>query len=132
MQTGQLVELYITHIDDSGKIYAQLNTLAKTILNSENTLQTFTNNMKNTVRAINFTKTYLVKWDSQWHRARVTDIPDEQEVMVFLIDVGRTVLISRRDIFHMDKLSNALQCIPPQVKEKFFVEFKFNAFFNIS
>lgn len=118
LQTGQLFELYVTHMDEDGKIYAQLNTLAKTILNSENISQTFTNNLINTVRAINFTKMYLVKWDSQWYRARVTDIPDEQEVLVFLIDVGRTVSISRGDLFHMDKLSKALQCIPPQVKEK--------------
>lgn len=68
-----------------------------------------------TVNAVNFTKTYLVEWNSQWYRARVTDIPAEQEVAVFLIDIGKTVLIPRENLFHMDKTSKAVQCIPPQV-----------------
>jgi len=116
-QAGQLIELYVTHIDEFGKVYTQLNSLAKTVLNDKNMLQVSINNAM-VVKAINFTKTYLVKWNSQWYRARVTDIPDEQEVLVFLIDVGKTVLISREDLFYMDGISKALQCIPPQVGEK--------------
>lgn len=113
LQAGQLVELNVTHIDESGKVYAQLNSLAKSILSGENISQICTNTV--IVKAINFTKTYLVKWNSQLYRARVTDMPDEQKVMVFLIDFGRTVLISREDIFYANSNSLALQYIPPQV-----------------
>lgn len=114
---GQLLELHVTHIDESGKVYTQLNSLARTVLNNENMLQMSANN--STVKAINFTKTYFAKWNSKWYRARVTDIPAEHEVMVFLIDVGKTVLIPREDLFHMDRVSKALQCIPPQAMQIF-------------
>lgn len=110
--------MYVTHIDEYSKVYAQLNSFAKIVLNGENMSQMSTNNVT-IVKAINFTKTYLVKWNSQWYRARVTDIPDEQKVTVFLIDVGRTILIPREHLFQMDGVSKALQCIPPQVQEKY-------------
>ncbi|XP_071572100.1 tudor domain-containing protein 7 [Temnothorax nylanderi] len=118
MHAGQVTELSVVHIDECGKIYAQLNSLAKTVLNSENMSQMFTNKTM-TVNAINFTKMYLVKWNSQWYRARVTDIPGEQEVTVFLIDIGRTILIPRETLFHMDRVSKALQHIPPQAIQIF-------------
>lgn len=117
LQAGKLIELYVTHIDECGKFYANLNSLAKTVLSSENITQTSTSNMM-VVKAINFTKTYLVKWNLQWFRAKVTDILNEQEVTVLLIDVGRTILIPRENLFYMDRVSKALQHIPPQVIEK--------------
>lgn len=115
---GRLIELYVTHIDECGKVYAQLNSLAKTVLNDANMSEMSMNNTK-MVKAINFTKTYLAQWNSQWYRARVTDIPNEQEVMVFLIDVGRTILISRENLFHMNRTSKALQYIPGQAMQIF-------------
>ncbi|XP_011061556.1 PREDICTED: tudor domain-containing protein 7-like isoform X1 [Acromyrmex echinatior] len=117
MRVGQLIELNVTHIDEYGKVYTQLNSFTKNILSNENMFQFATNNIK--VNAINFTKTYLAEWNSQWYRARVTDIPAEQEVMVFLIDVGKIVLIPRANLFHIDKTSKTLQCIPPQAMQIF-------------
>ncbi|XP_036140516.1 tudor domain-containing protein 7 isoform X2 [Monomorium pharaonis] len=115
MRPGQLTELYVTHIDEYGKIFAQLNSFTKIILNS---MQMSATNAT-LVKAIAFTKTYLVKWNSQWYRARVTDIPNEQKVAVFLIDVGRKILVSRDQLFQMDRVSNVLQCIPPQAMQIF-------------
>ncbi|XP_018318285.1 tudor domain-containing protein 7 isoform X2 [Mycetomoellerius zeteki] len=117
MRVGQLIELNVTHIDEYGKVYTQLNSFYKNILCNKNMFQFATNNT--TVNAVNFTKTYLVEWNSQWYRARVTDIPAEQEVAVFLIDIGKTVLIPRENLFHMDKTSKAVQCIPPQAIQIF-------------
>ncbi|XP_018370811.1 PREDICTED: tudor domain-containing protein 7 [Trachymyrmex cornetzi] len=117
MRVGQLIELNVTHIDEYGKVYTQLNSFTKNILSNENMFQFATNNT--TVNAINFTKTYLVEWNSQWYRARVTDIPAEQEVVVFLIDVGKIVLIPRANLFHIDRTSKALQYIPPQAMQIF-------------
>lgn len=116
LQAGQLIELYVTHLDECGKVYAQLNSLAKTIINNENMSKMSTNSAM--VGKILFTKTYLAQWNSQWYRARVTDIPNEREVTIFLIDVGRTILISRENLFHINRISKALQYIPPQVKGK--------------
>lgn len=110
--------MYVTHIDEYGKFYAQLNSLAKIVLSSENISQTSTVNNVMIVKAINFTKTYLVKWNLQWFRAKVTDILDEQEITVLLIDVGRIISIPRENLFYMDRVSKALQYIPPQVIEK--------------
>lgn len=125
LQPGRLIELYVTHIDECGKVYAQLNSLAKTVLNDENMSEMSLNNTM-IVKAIHFTRTYLAQWNSQWYRARVTDIPNEQEVMIFLIDIGRTILISREKLFHMNRTSKALQDIPPQVKEKQTIFFSLN------
>ncbi|XP_011630819.1 tudor domain-containing protein 7 [Pogonomyrmex barbatus] len=111
LHAGKLIELYVTHIDKHGKIYAQLNSFIRTVLNSENISPLSTND---TVKAINFTKTYLVKYGSQWYRAKVIDIPDDRKVLVFLIDIGQIILIPREYLFHMDSVSKALQYIPPQ------------------
>ncbi|XP_039303935.1 tudor domain-containing protein 7 isoform X2 [Solenopsis invicta] len=116
MRPGQLIELYATHIDEQGKVYAQLNLVAKTILNSEN----ISTNNATVVEGITFTKTYLAKWNSQWYRARAIDIFEQQgEVALFLIDVGRTVRISRNNLFNMDKASQILQYIPQQAMQIF-------------
>lgn len=117
--------MYITHIEEHGKVYAQLNSPAKTcllnLLNVETMSQIPVNTlMSSLVRAIDFTKMYFVQLDSQWYRARVRDIRDEFEVTVFLVDVGRTVTAKRGNLLHMDKISKALQSIPPQVKRKDF------------
>lgn len=124
LQTNQLIELHITHIDEYGKIYAQLNSFMRSLVNSEALSQIFVNNMTTSLarETIHFTKVYFAKWDSQWYRARVKNItkPNEEEVTVFLFDIGKTVTISRRDLFYMsEKVSNALHCIPPQVKTNF-------------
>lgn len=122
MQAGQFVELYVTNMDAHGKVYAQLNSACRTFL-----LNLMTNEMmsqippnvrlSSAVRAIDFTKMYLVQLDSQWYRARVTNVQNERLVTVFLIDVGRTVMALRSNLLHMDKISKALQSIPPQVSE---------------
>ncbi|KYM99296.1 PREDICTED: tudor domain-containing protein 7 isoform X2 [Cyphomyrmex costatus] len=113
MRVGQLIEeLNITHIDEHGKVYAQLNSFIKTVLNNENMLQLVTNNTM--ANEINFTKTYLAKWNLQLYRARVTNILDEQNVMVSLIDVGKTISIPIENLFHINRISKAVQCIPPQ------------------
>lgn len=64
---------------------------------------------------ITFTKTYFAKWDSQWYRARVTNISDSNKVTVSLLDVGKIITISKKDLFYMEE-ANALHYIPPQVK----------------
>lgn len=121
-QAGKLIKLYVTHIDKHGMVYAQLDTLARNLLNDEIMAQAFANNMTNSSKGLNFTKMYLVKWNSQLYRARVTDIPND-EVTVFLIDVGKTVTTSRKNLFPIENFSKTLQCIPPQVKQKFFFFF---------
>ncbi|XP_070158766.1 tudor domain-containing protein 7 [Polyergus mexicanus] len=122
IQTNQLIELYIIHIDEYGKIYAQLNSFMRSLVNSEALSQIFVNNMTTSLasEAIHFTKVYFAKWDSQWYRARVKDMPNEDEVTVFLFDIGKTVTMSRRDLFHTsEKVSNALHYIPPQAMQIF-------------
>lgn len=114
LQTGQLIELYITHIDESGKIYAQLNSFMRSLVNNEALSQILVNNTTSLEReTIHFTKVYFAKWDSQWYRARVKDMPDKDKVTVFLFDIGKTVTISKRDLFTNE--TNALHYIPPQV-----------------
>lgn len=104
------------HIDESGKIYAQLNSFMRSLVNSEALSQIFVNNSMRSLEKeiIYFTKVYFAKWDSQWYRARVKDMPDKDEVTVFLFDIGKTVTILRRDLFMNE--TNALHYIPPQVK----------------
>lgn len=116
LQTGQLIELYITHIDESGKIYAQLNSFMRSLVNSEALSLILVNNTTRSLEkeTISFTKVYFAKWDSQWYRARVKDMPNKDEVTVFLFDIGKTVTISRKDLFMNE--TNALHYIPPQVK----------------
>lgn len=123
IQTNQLIELYITHIDEYGKVYAQLNSFMRSLVNSEALSQIFVNNMTTSLarEAIHLTKVYFAKWDSQWYRARVKNMPNNKdEVTVFLFDIGKTVTISRRDLFYTsEKVSNALHCIPPQAMQIF-------------
>lgn len=116
LQIGQLIGLYITHIDEYGKVYAQLSSFMRSLVSSEALSQILVNNTTTSLarETINFTKMYLAKWDSQWYRARVKDMPDN-EVTVFLFDIGKTVTISKKDLFHMDE-TNALHYIPSQVK----------------
>lgn len=116
LQTNQLIELYITHIDEYGKVYAQLNSFMRNLVNSETLSQILESNMTTSLakEPIQFTKVYFAKLNSQWYRARVKDIPKD-EVTVFLFDIGKTVTISRKALFHTSE-SNALNCIPPQVK----------------
>ncbi|XP_011173312.2 tudor domain-containing protein 7A [Solenopsis invicta] len=116
IRPGQLTELYVTHIDEQGKVYAQLNSFVKTVLNSEN----MSTNNATIVERITFTTTYLAKWNSQWYRATAIDIFEHQgEVALFLIDVGRTVWVSRNNLFDLDKASQILQQIPQQAMQIF-------------
>ncbi|KMQ98076.1 tudor domain-containing protein 7 [Lasius niger] len=119
IQIGQLIGLYITHIDEYGKVYAQLNSFMRSLVSSEALSQILVNNTTTSLarETINFTKMYLAKWDSQWYRARVKDMPDN-EVTVFLFDIGKTVTISKKDLFHMDE-TNALHYIPSQAMQIF-------------
>lgn len=120
IQTGQLIGLYITHIDEDGKVYAQLNSFMRSVVNSEALSQIPVSNptTSSARETINFTKTYLAKSDSQWYRARVKDMPNKTEVTVSLIDIGRTVTISITDLFHMNE-TNALQHVPAQALQIF-------------
>lgn len=87
----------------------------RNLVNSEALSQILINNTltSSEEETIHFTKVYFAKWDSQWYRARVKDIPDEDKVTVFLFDIGKTVTISRKDLFVNE--TNALHYIPPQV-----------------
>ncbi|XP_014473418.1 PREDICTED: tudor domain-containing protein 7 isoform X2 [Dinoponera quadriceps] len=121
---GQFVELYVTNIDEHGKVYAQLNSVARTcllnLMNNEMMAQIPRNVlMSSAVRAIDFTKMYFVQLDSQWYRARVTDVQNESLITVFLVDLGRTVTALRANLLHMDKISKVLQSIPPQATQVF-------------
>lgn len=109
-------------MDKHGKVYTQLNSVSRTcllnLLNNEFMSQIPANVLTSSaVRAIDFTKMYIVRLDLQWYRARVTDVQNDRLVTVFLIDVGRTVTALRANLLHMDKISKALQSIPPQVSE---------------
>ncbi|XP_072742893.1 tudor domain-containing protein 7 [Anoplolepis gracilipes] len=118
IQMGQLIELYIMHIDEYGKVYAQLNSFIRSLLNSEALSQVLVSNTTSLGKeTIHFTKVYVAKWDSQLYRARVTDVPCKDEVRVLLFDIGKTVTISKRDLFDMNE--NGLHCIPPQAKQIF-------------
>ncbi|KAL6449346.1 hypothetical protein ACFW04_000747 [Cataglyphis niger] len=119
IQTNQLIELYITHIDEYGKVYAQLNSFMRNLVNSETLSEILESNMTTSLARdpIQFTKVYFARLDSQWYRARVKDIPTD-EVTVFLFDIGKTITISRKDLFHTSE-SNALNCIPPQAMQIF-------------
>jgi len=115
LQVGQLIELYVTHMDENGKVFAQLNCFGRDCLMSHMSVN---NTMYSSVTdQISFTTMYLVKCDSQLYRARVIDIPDQNKVTIFLVDIGRTITIWKHDLLHIDAISMVLQCIPPQVKK---------------
>ncbi|XP_025155538.1 tudor domain-containing protein 7 isoform X2 [Harpegnathos saltator] len=124
LSAGQFVEMYVTNMDRHGKVYAQLNSVFKTcllnLMSNENMSQVPVQVLKSSaVRAIDFTKMYFVQLDSQWYRARVTDVQNERLVTVFLVDLGRTVTALRANLLHMEKISKALQSIPPQAMQVF-------------
>ncbi|XP_032664575.1 tudor domain-containing protein 7-like [Odontomachus brunneus] len=124
LNAGQFVELYVTNMDVHGKVYAQLNFVSRTcllnLMNDEIMTQIpLSVRLCSAVRAIDFTKMYLVQLDSQWYRARVTDVQNERLVKVFLIDVGRTVTALRKNLLHIDKISKVLQSILPQATQIF-------------
>ncbi|KAL0103402.1 hypothetical protein PUN28_017578 [Cardiocondyla obscurior] len=114
---GKSMQLYITHIDDCGNIFAQVNSFAKTILSSEMSQMSLNSGIK--VTNINFTKTYLVEYNSQWFRVKVIDIHNDHEITVSLIDVGRNIVIPRKNLFHINKLSMALRYLPAQAMQIF-------------
>ncbi|EZA47760.1 tudor domain-containing protein 7A [Ooceraea biroi] len=116
MQPGRLVEMYVTHIDENGKIYAQLNSAGRNCLMSH--MPVDDSMCPSVTGQINFTKMYFVKCDSQLYRARaVQTVPDRNKVTVFLMDIGRTITISRQDLLQTDMASMGLQCIPPQATQ---------------
>ncbi|XP_029161263.1 tudor domain-containing protein 7 [Nylanderia fulva] len=118
LQVGQLIELYVTHIDEDGRVYAQLNSFVRNLVSSEALLQILeSNTTTSSAREITFTKTYFAKWDLQLYRARVTNITDNK-IIVALLDVGKIVTISKNDLFSMDEMS-VLHYIPPQAKQIF-------------
>ncbi|KAH0955716.1 hypothetical protein HN011_002636 [Eciton burchellii] len=117
VHVGQLIELYVTHIDKNGKVFAQLNCFGRDLLMSHMSVN---NTIYSSVTdQISFTTMYLVKYDSQLYRARVIDIPDQKKVTTFLVDIGRTITIWKYDLLHINAISMVLQCIPPQATQIF-------------
>lgn len=109
-QTGQVIELYVTHINRNGKVYAQLNSLCRNCLMSHMPVNEAT---CSSVSQISFTVMYLVKCGSQLHRARITDVPDRNKLTVLLVDLGRAITIWKQDLLYTESM--VLQSIPPQV-----------------
>ncbi|XP_020295930.1 tudor domain-containing protein 7 isoform X2 [Pseudomyrmex gracilis] len=111
---GKLIELYVTHLYEDGKIFAQLNTLAKILLDEAISQISKSDAF---VKTISFTKTYLVKWCQKWHRVRVIDIPNNDDVKIFFIDHGQVIITSKQCL--LNRSSKALERIPPQAVQIF-------------
>ncbi|KZC05161.1 Tudor domain-containing protein 7 [Dufourea novaeangliae] len=115
---GQVSEVFISHVDQNGDVFVQvqsegmkilvslLNRLICTGLNAEEVESC-------TVTTIDVTKTYFVSVNNNWYRGKIVN-NFYDPLRAFLIDFGKTVDTSMSNLLSLQKLSEVLAKYPAQ------------------
>lgn len=120
IQEGQVSEVFISHIEQNGDIYVQvqcesmkllvslLNRLICTGLNSEDLENCI-------VTTVDSNKTYFVSVNNNWYRGKLLSDDSYNQLNAFLIDFGKTVTTTKNNLLSLETLSQVLASYPPQV-----------------
>ncbi|KAG9430713.1 tudor domain-containing protein 7 isoform X1 [Apis mellifera carnica] len=116
---GQVSEVFISHIEQNGDIYVQvqcesmkllvslLNRLICTGLNSEDLENCI-------VTTVDSSKTYFVSVNNNWYRGKLLSDDSYNQLNAFLIDFGKTVTTTKNNLLSLETLSQVLASYPPQ------------------
>ncbi|XP_012284701.1 tudor domain-containing protein 7A [Orussus abietinus] len=119
---GQVTEVFISHVDENGDVYVQvksesmtyLTTLLNQLINAGLSAEDL---RRSTVTAIDTTEVYFA-WclqDQNWYRAKVVDISKTtNQVKMFLIDFGKYIMVGKKNLVCLQKLSDVLAIYPHQ------------------
>ncbi|KAK2584964.1 hypothetical protein KPH14_002552 [Odynerus spinipes] len=116
---GQVTEAFVSHVEKNGDVYVQIQTEGMKylvhLINRFTTSGLTADILKySIVTAVDRTKKYFVSVDGNWYRGEITDIYSNDQVKIFLIDFGNTVLASKANLLHLEKLSDVLTKYPAQ------------------
>ncbi|XP_031830738.1 tudor domain-containing protein 7 tapas [Nomia melanderi] len=115
---GQVSEVFISHIEQNGDVFVQvqsesmkmlvslLNRLICTGLNAEEVESC-------AVTTIDVNKTYFVSVNNNWYRGKIVS-HFYDSLKAFLIDFGKTVTTSKSNLLSLEKLSEVLAKYPAQ------------------
>lgn len=120
-------EVFVSHVTDHGDVYLHVksdsmqylvnlvNKLIQTGLTEEAV-------QRSEAKEIDTGIVYFVRCfeDGNWYRGVVTSVDANDKVKVFLIDMGKTIIVEkRRHLLILDQLSKVLAKYPHQVCRKF-------------
>ncbi|OAD62297.1 Tudor domain-containing protein 7 [Eufriesea mexicana] len=117
---GQVSEVFISHIEQNGDVYIQvqsesmkflvslLNRLICTGLNTEDIESC-------AVTTVDPNKTYFVSVNNNWYRGRIVGDNYYNQLRAFLIDFGKTVNTTKSSLLSLEILSQVLANYPAQV-----------------
>ncbi|CAK9832538.1 Tudor domain-containing protein 7 [Anthophora retusa] len=117
---GQVSEVFISHVEENGDVYVQvqsesmkllvslLNRLICTGLNTEDL-------EKCIVNTVDPEKIYFVSVNNNWYRGKIVGDCFYKQLKVFLIDFGKTVTTTKSNLLALEILSDVLPKYPAQV-----------------
>ncbi|KAF7386779.1 hypothetical protein HZH66_011231 [Vespula vulgaris] len=116
---GQVTEVFVSHVEKNGDVYIQIQTegmkyLIRLINRLTQTGLTADILKYSIVTVVDRMKKYFVSVDGNWYRGEVMNIYPNGQVKVFLIDFGNTVIASKANLLHLEKLSDLLTKYPAQ------------------
>ena len=118
---GQVSEVFISHVEEDGDVFVQvqsesmkilvslLNRLVSTGLNDQE--------VKNcAVTTVDVSKTYFVCVNNNWYRGKIVTPSDNtyNQLSAFLIDFGKTVITTKENLLSLERLSEILAKFPAQ------------------
>ncbi|KAI4492107.1 hypothetical protein M0802_010115 [Mischocyttarus mexicanus] len=119
IKPGQVTEVFVPHVEKNGDVYVQMRTegmkyLVRLINRLTQTGLTEDILENSTVKVIDRTKKYLVSVNGNWYRGEVTNIYQNGQVKIFLIDFGTTVVTSKTNLLHLEYVYDLLTKFPAQ------------------
>ena len=120
-QEGQVSEVLISHIEQNGDVYVQVQSESiKLLVNLLNRLVCTglnTEDLENCiVTTVDPSKTYFVSVNNNWYRGKIVNDSLHNQLRAFLIDFGKTVTITKSNLLSLETLSQVLANYPAQVK----------------
>ncbi|KAK1132304.1 hypothetical protein K0M31_016420 [Melipona bicolor] len=116
---GQVSEVLISHIEQNGDVYVQVQSESiKLLVNLLNRLVCTglnTEDLENCiVTTVDPSKTYFVSVNNNWYRGKIVNDSLHNQLRAFLIDFGKTVTITKSNLLSLETLSHVLANYPAQ------------------
>lgn len=121
-QEGQVSEVYVSHVTETGDVYLHVKSESmRHLINLMNKLiqsgLTKEDVQRSEPKSISTDKVYLARCfeDGNWYRGVVTSVEPNNKIKVFLIDMGKTIVIDKKShLLVLDQLSEVLTKYPHQ------------------
>lgn len=117
---GQVCEVFISHVEQDGDVYIQVQSesmkLLVSLLNRLICTGLNTEDLENCiVTSVDPNKTYFVSFNNNWYRGKIVENRFSNQLKVFLIDFGKTVITTKSNLLSLERLSEILAKFPAQV-----------------